>query len=255
MSSLRELQAAFAAALRDPLTQPSPQLEAESMPELGESAGRLEVYRHNAQAIFEGALGRTYPVLRRRVGDEYFRQLARIFRRQHCSHSGDLHWVGRDFASFLARYHGSTPYAWLADLARLEWACEEALVAADAAPLTVRSLAHVAPDRLVDMCLTLQPSTRIVSSPYPVFTVWAANQESAAVPVDLTLGAEHVVLRCSQNGLRLYGRTAADAQFVQQLLQGAPLGVALETSGLTPESLHRALAWLFAEEFVTGAEG
>ena len=52
MSSLRELQAAFAAALRDPLTQPSPQLEAESMPELGESAGRLEVYRHNAQAIF-----------------------------------------------------------------------------------------------------------------------------------------------------------------------------------------------------------
>ncbi|MGH8308848.1 MAG: HvfC/BufC family peptide modification chaperone [Steroidobacteraceae bacterium] len=250
MRSLRDLQAAFAAALHGAPSAAAPGILADGL----DREARLQVYRHNTEAIFEGTLARTYPVLRRRVGDEHFRQLARLFRLQHFSRSGDLHWIGRDFASFLARYHESTPYAWLAHLARLEWACEEALVAADAAPLTIRSLAHVAPGRLADVRLTLQPSTRIVSSPYPVFTVWAANQESAAAPVDLTLGAEHVVLRCARNGLRLYGRTSADAQFVEQLLQGAPLGVALETSGLTPESLHRALAWLFAEEFVTGVE-
>ena len=44
------------------------------------AASRLGVYRNNARHFFRTALERTYPVVRHRVGDEYFRQLAHVYR-------------------------------------------------------------------------------------------------------------------------------------------------------------------------------
>ena len=88
------------------------------------SAQRLEVYRNNAWQFFLAALERTYPVTQRRVGADFFRQLAREYRAQHPSQHGDLHWIGEAFPAWLADRMTGTGYEWLADLARLEWACE-----------------------------------------------------------------------------------------------------------------------------------
>ena len=66
MASLPELQARFSAAVRgDPDA-----LACEVSSGGVDAAGRVSIYRSNSLAMFEGALERTYPVLRRRVGDD-----------------------------------------------------------------------------------------------------------------------------------------------------------------------------------------
>lgn len=216
---------------------------------------RVQVYRNNVRAMFEGALERTFPVLRRRVGEAHFRRLAREYRAEHPSRSGDLHWVGAAFPAWLGARVTGGDYEWLADLARLEWAGEEALLAAKAVPLDAAVLADVGPEQLADISLTLQPGLRLVDSTFPVWSVWQANQPDApGAPVDPALGAQYVVVACNDAGLVLHSVPADQFAFVSALAGGASLAVAIEDSGLEIERLPGVLAWLFGEGLVTGLD-
>ncbi|MCP6313088.1 DNA-binding domain-containing protein, partial [Klebsiella pneumoniae] len=93
-----------------------------------------------------------------RVGEEYFSQLAHLYRESHPSSHGDLHWVGQSFPEWLGQHTRGSGYEWLPDLARLEWACESSLVCAEAPPLALGKLAEVPSDRLDELRLDLQPS-------------------------------------------------------------------------------------------------
>jgi hypothetical protein len=254
-ATLAHLQGRFAAALRESGSASDAAVRqlADCIVDDGlEPARRVQVYRNNARAMFEGALERTYPVLRRHVGDEQFAVLAQSYRAEHPSRSGDLHWVGEEFASWIAPRLGANGQAWLADLARLEWACEEAIVAARLPPLAPAELARVAPETLADVGLVLQPCLRTVSSPFPVWSAWRAGQlECAAVPVDLALGAQHVVVTCGDTGLVLHSLPEDQFLFVTALAGGAPLGSAVEAAALDVEALPGMLAWLFGEGLVT----
>ncbi len=212
---------------------------------------RVQVYRNNARAMFAGALERTFPVLKRRVGDAYFRQLGDEYRAQHPSRSGDLHWVGERFADWLRARLAGTEFAWLSDLADLEWACEESLVAEQLPSLGKNALAAISPEKVADIVLGLQPGTRLVSSAFPIWSVWQANQsEEPAGPVDPSVGPEHVVVGCGEDGLVLHSLPADQFAFVSALASGASLSVALESSGLDVERLPGVLAWLFGEGLV-----
>jgi hypothetical protein len=263
MASLPEIQARFAAALRRDVSAMRPDVNDDVSPLLTDviadgidPEARLRIYRNNARAMFEGALERTYPVLRRRVGEDYFRQLARWYRERHPSRSGDLHWVGRDFPQFVATTLGDSEYAWLAELAALEWACEYALVAVSRPPLGVEALSGFDPDALGDMRLELQDSLRCVASSVPMFDVWRANQPAAdGEAVDLARGGQCVLVSCGDEGLDLREVTPAVLTFVRLLQTGATLGEAVDSAALAPDDLPRALGVLFDAGLVTGCSG
>jgi hypothetical protein len=254
-ATLSELQGRFAAALREtgPESDAAVRQLADCIVDDGlEPARRVQVYRNNARAMFEGALERTYPVLRRQVGDEQFAALSRSYRAEHPSRSGDLHWVGEKFAPWLAPRVTTDGRAWLADLARLEWACEEAMVGARLPPIAPAALARVAPEALAEVGLVMQPCVRTVSSPFPVWSAWRAGQvECAAEPVELELGAQHVVVTCGGTGLVLHSLPEDQFLFVAALAGGATLGSAVESSAIDVEALPGMLAWLFGEGLVT----
>jgi len=143
VASLREIQRSFAAALRDPA------VTCAVLP-----PANLGVYRNNGAITFREALGQTFPVLRRRTGDDYFRQLSTHYRERFPPRSGDLHWTGRDFAVFLDDYLAGSEYQWLADLARVEWACAESSVAAErVTPPSHSSAWRLACNRRCGRCL------------------------------------------------------------------------------------------------------
>lgn len=215
-------------------------------------ARRVQVYRNNARAMFEGALERTYPVLRRQVGEAAFGGLAREYRNEHPSRSGDLHWVGREFAAWLAPRVAGRGSAWLADLARLEWACEESLVAARLPALDPEELGRVAPEALAEVGFELQPCLRTVDSAFPIWSAWRGGQaESSGEPLDLGLGPQQVVVACGEDGLVVHSLPAEQFRFVVAIGGGAPLGAALESAGLDVEQLPGVLAWLFGNGLVT----
>jgi hypothetical protein len=240
MASLRELQRSFAAAVRDPGSAC-----AVLPPE------NLAVYRNNAATGFRAALQRTFPVIRRRVGDDYFRQLAALYRERFPSRSGDLHWVGRDFAVFLDEYLAGSDYAWLADLARLEWSCHECSVIAEAPPAGAEQLARVAAADLEHLVFGFQPSLRLHRSSYPVFSVWQANQVDNAPPVGQSKGSECGIARTRNDLPDVRALESGLFSFLSALHGGATLGEAMSQAGLAEKDLTHALAFVFGEGLAT----
>jgi hypothetical protein len=240
VASLRDLQRSFAAALRDP-TVACPVLP----------PANLAIYRNNLVHTFRATLAASFPVLRRRVGDDYFHQLAHHYREQFPSRSGDLHFVGRDFGDFLAEHLRDSDYAWLADLALLEWSREEALVSRELPEVGAGILASFVPGQLEDLVFSFQPSLRLRSSAYPVFSVWLANQADDAPPVDQSLGAEAGMIRLRRQSLEVTRLTPRLHSYLCALAGGATLGQAIEHSALDEASLRSSLGFVFSEGLVT----
>jgi hypothetical protein len=242
MASLLELQQSFAAALRAPA---------------GSAAGcpvrpvaNLDVYRHNAEHQFRNALSLSFPVLLRRVGEDYFRQLAFHYRQKHPSRSGDLHWVGRHFAGFLADHLRGGEYAWLADLAALEWARELASIVDPSPALGADALAGVAPEDLERLVFTLQPSLRLLRSDFPVFSIWRANQHENAPPVDQSLGSEQYMVLSRYETVEVSRVTPGRFSYLSALAGGATLGEAMSAADLDEAALLDGLQFSFAESLV-----
>jgi hypothetical protein len=243
VASLREMQGAFAAALRDPSAACA------VMP-----ADNLSIYRNNTAISFRLALEGSFPVVRRRVGDDYFRQLSAQYRARFPSRSGDLHWVGRDFAAFLLEHLHGTEYVWLADLARLEWAREQASIARIEPAVAADVLGRFAPAQLERLVFTLQPSLSLVASDFPVFTVWAANQTENAPPVDQSLPGECGMVRARVDALEVRPLEPRLFSYLSALAAGAPLVDAIATAGLDQAGLVNALGFVFTEGLVCSVQ-
>jgi hypothetical protein len=239
VASLRELQASFAAALRD---------ESAACAVLPRE--NLSIYRNNAAISFRNALALSFPALRRRVGDDYFRQLAMRYRQHHPSRSGDLHWVGKGFAAFLAEDLQGSEYAWLADLARLEWSREQAAVATTRAAISVDALARFGPEQLEHLVFSLQPSLELHASDFPIFTIWAANQVENAPPVDQSMPGECGLVRARIDGVEVRPLSPGVFSYISALAAGAPLGEAVAIAGLDQSALVHALGFVFQEALI-----
>lgn len=239
MASLRDLQHAFAAALHEP--------EA-ACPVLPHR--NLSIYRNNSTHAFRSALESGFPVVRKRVGDDYFRQLGAQYRARYPSRSGDLHWVGRDFSAFLLEHLHGTEYAWLADLARIEWSREQAAIVNVEPAVTADVLAAVAPSQLEHLVFRLQPSLALIASDFPVFTIFMANQRENAPPADQSLAGESGMVLSRIDGIEVRKLPSRLFSYISALAAGAPLGEAVTVAGLDQATLVGALGFVFNERLV-----
>ena len=247
MPALPELQRAFASGLHDGACDAEAWADGDGIA----ATARLRVYRNNARAVFERALEATFPVVRERVGHDYFRQLAHFYRRAHPSTQGDLHEVGRHFGGFLRVHLAEGPYEWLAELAALEWAIAEAGVAADSTVTTASTLAELSQDAVAGARFRLVPSLQCLSARVPVVTVWRASQPGADPAVtDLGAGAEFALVHRSDQGIQLRELPADEFSFVEALARGATLESAVDDSGLALDRLPVVLLALFADGIV-----
>ncbi len=250
-AGLKALQAAFGRSVRSAIANGTDlQLLAGSDDTTPFEAG-IDVYRNNAWQFYLMALERTYPVTRRRVGADFFRQLARDYRAEHPSQHGDLHWIGEAFPAWLVDRMAGTGYEWLADLARLEWACETSVATAQRDPVGLESLGRFDPDTLPHLVLVWQPSLHLVTSPFPIWSVWQANQHAdAAAPIDLAVGAEHCAVACIADQVAVYRLEPADYRLMQNLCAGVSLQDASVATVAGADALARLLRWAFGEGLV-----
>jgi hypothetical protein len=183
----------------------------------------VEVYRRNMFANLCNALEATFPVVRRLVGDDFFREAARQFVREHPSRSGDLNEYGADFAGFLADYPHAQSLPYLADVARLEWACQESEQAADGAPLDLASLASVAPGAYGSIRFALHPAVRLLRSSHPVEAIWSANQAARDGTPERHEGPDAVVVSRDEGTVRVNAVDGNEWMFLRALETGATL--------------------------------
>jgi hypothetical protein len=233
MPSLRELQRSFAGAVFAEDGAPVAFAVGGSMP----AAERIAIYRHAMYANYRKALGATYVVVRRLVGVPFFNAAVDAYVRAHASTSGDLNVYGDAFGDFLASYPHAATLAYLPDVARLEWAIDEAQRAADCAgePKDVlAALATVPPERLTEAGLRLDPSCRLVVSEYPILRLWQVNQSDyhGDDSVDLDAGGDALLVRREEAGVSLRQLPPGELAFLSALAGRSPLGAALAAAQL-----------------------
>jgi hypothetical protein len=241
VSSLRELQIAF---LDGTLHGHPAQIAALiAASELAPEA-RIAIYANNARAGFLQALAATFPVIERLAGGGWFRQTGREYMRRHPSRSGNLHFVGERFAGFLEDALHGTNHAYFADVARLEWAYQEVLVAADHPSFDPSALSSVSPADYDSLVFRVHPALRLIESRYPVLAIWKANQPDAAEnspSISLDAGAVRVLVIRRENHVELRELPAAEFALLAACMRGATLGEACEAVARAEESADLAL--------------
>lgn len=192
MTSLPELQQALTAfilerdrtAVGDHFT--SPLLSVEEI---------LSVHRNTYRETLCEALAANFPAVFALVGADCFEALAVRFAQAWPPASPVLSEYGAAFPDFLASLAMLNAFPYLADVARLEWAWNQAFHAPDAAALTPQALGHALEDgETID--LILHPSTRLLASPHPVLAIWRlarSGDPEPALPMALQ-GDEHLLV-------------------------------------------------------------
>ena len=188
---------------------------------------RLSVYRNNALGSLAGVLSAAYPALERLLSAENFRLLARAFVAAHPPRRPHLSSYGAELSTFLPTFPPTASYVFLPDLARLEWARNEALFAADAPILTGRSLEGLQPEQLSGLRLAWHPATRLIESDYAIQRLWQAD----ALGRGVAAGAQSVLVTRSAEGAILQRQVGpGDAALLRAFAGGGDLTDAAEAA-------------------------
>jgi len=190
MPSLHELQRAFSAAaiFSDAAAATSLGIVARGL----RAEARIDIYRANVLGNYRRALAATYPVVKRLVGAPFFDAASDHFVRDYPSTRGDINRYGADFAQFLESYPPARDLKYLPDVARLEWAIDQANIAGDAMPFDLAALAGVPAELHGGLRFSLHPSAQMIESMFPLLHLWQANQPegNADEHIDLDEGGE-----------------------------------------------------------------
>ena len=191
----------------------------------------LAACRGHARATARRALAGSCPTVAALLGEADFAAMAWRLWQARPPERGDLGCWGQALAELLAGDEGLHDRPWLGDLARLDWAVHVNAGAADshAPPAGLDRLAEVDP---AGHTLRLRPGTAVLGSRWPLATLWTACRDAPVEGATLSrlLGgpAEHALVWRSGWRAAVTAIPAGDAAFMQCLLEGQPLGPALD---------------------------
>jgi hypothetical protein len=204
---------------------------------------RMQIYRRNVRANQHDALAAAYPVVRRLVGDAFFREVADRYGIAHPSPSGDLHRHGAALASFLGSYAPARELAYLPDVARLEWSVAVSFHAADPRPFDFAALEAMPPSSRASLVLELQAGAAIVDSSHPVVSIWKANQEGRDGTPARSEGAECALVHREDFVVRVDEVSAIERRFLGAIRDGASLGMLAADAALAPSLAEQVVRW------------
>lgn len=227
MTSLREIQAGFAAAIRDPhaAVRFAQQVCAGDLA----PPRRLQLYHNNHYTTLIEALAAVYPVVLRLVGELFFRQTARQYAGSHASRFGDIHAYGEGFGDFLDQLHQAVEYPYLGDVARLEWAYHAVFHSERRPALDLEGLQSLDPGEHPRLHFDFQPAARLLESRYPVLRIWQANQDGWAGDecIRLDAGDDRLLIMREAIEVVFLPLGPGEQRFLAGLVEGETLADAL----------------------------
>jgi len=236
MSRFTETQEAFAEAVRR-ADQALP--EGVTSHSAAQPTRRFNVYRNNFYASLINVLAGRYPVVQRLVGEEFFRAMAKVYVDEQPPRSAMILAYGGGFADFLDRFPPVADVPYLPDIARLEWARHTAYHAADATPLTAEDFAGVPVEQVAALTLSLHPSLTVVSSAYPIVSIWETNTfDDEARPVSAE--AQDAMIARPEMTVEVRQLPPGAAAFITALASGNRLGAAAEHAAASDERFDLA---------------
>jgi hypothetical protein len=138
------------------------------------AAARLAIYSNGYRLRLLEALDSNYPALHTLTGDELFDEIGRAYIEAHPSTHYSIRYFGQHLSAFLA---ATAPYSdtpALSEMAALEWSLSLAFDAADAAVITIESLAALPPESWPELRLRFHSSVQRHDFHWNMPELWSA---------------------------------------------------------------------------------
>lgn len=230
MPVLADLQRGFAASL---LASENVAIAAHIVEDGFTAAERLRIYRNSWRSVVIEALRLTYPAVDRLVGRDFFAGAAKTFVTAQPPCSGYLNEYGAAFAGFLETFPPSAALRYVPDVARFEWALNEAANAPDAPALDLAAVAATAAEQHAALRFEPHSSVRFLELGYPadrIADAVLAGDDEAMAAIDLSSAPVRLVVHRGPDGVEAQRVDAESYRFIRRLCAGAALGELLETS-------------------------
>jgi len=194
-------QATFTKGLLD-ASIPAP--EGLTNPDGAQATKRYDVYRNNVAVSLSDALEAAFPVIRKLVGDQFFRAMAGVYLRQHPPSSPLMMYYG-EAMPMRQSYH-----------------------AADAAPIQAEALQALAPDALMATTFRFAPAVHLLRSDFPIAAIYRANTQNGPKPV---MKAETALITRPEFDPMLHTLDQPAADCLAALIAGETLEAAIAAGG------------------------
>jgi hypothetical protein len=219
-------------------------------------AQRLNIYRNHYNTSLGEALKATFPVICRVLDPRFFAYAASEFIKISPPRQVCLFEYGEEFPGFLAAFPPCAHLTYLGDVARLEWLINTALHSPALPAIDSKDLAHLDAAGYPQLVFALQPSLRLIESPWPIDRIWHQNKPGSESEEVINLGSGGCRLEIRQLGEDVVFRSLEPGEFVlrSELAMGRNLDTAV-AAALACDPLYdtaHGLRRLFAEGLVTG---
>lgn len=141
---------------------------------------RLDIHRNNVTTSLSGALETGFPMLRKLLGRDKFKDLAIAYLRKHPPNSPAMIFYGNEMPDFLIRYRTTCGIKYLPDVARFELACRQSYHAADATAVRIDTVEAYLSQSLDNAYIQLSPASRVLESSWPIFSIWRFHVDASA---------------------------------------------------------------------------
>lgn len=197
---------------------------------------RFSVYRNNVVVGLTGALADIFPAIQRLLGEEAFKNLARIYVANEPPTSPLMFEYGHGFANFLEKFEPLQKYPYLADVARIERLWLDAYHVGDETPLGSDILASFPAEKLAELVFKAHPATKLFSSQYAAVSIFSANRQMQSMEgIDPSLG-EYCLITRPDTDVDVRQIPQSAWVFFSALVKGRTLGEAAnEAAGIEVE--------------------
>ncbi len=143
-----------------------------------EALARLNIYHNNISTGFSTVLSNIFSVTKKILKDD-FAIFCNTYQKKYSSKSGNLDQYGEFFPKLLEKHK----IKYLSELANLELTYYRSYFAADAKTLfDLAKFKKITPQNLGNLFFTLHPSCVLISSKFPLYSIWNGKKPKALKP-------------------------------------------------------------------------
>jgi hypothetical protein len=215
---------------------------------------RFNVYRNNVALGLINAVAARYPVVRKLLWDDAFQRVAAQYVRSEPPRSPVLLEYGESFPQFLRTIGEGVAVDYLADIAELESARTRAYHAADAMPLDRGAFAALSPDRLANLRLKFHPSMILLTSRFPVVSIWDTQRHDSDGTIRNWKPESALVVRPHLH-VEVWRLSTGGHKFFAALAAGRSVADAITEAAVSADfDLAEALSTLISSQAVVAIE-
>lgn len=201
--------------------------------------GRLDAYANMYFFRLRDVLAEDFARTSAVLGEARWHNLVTDYLVAHPPTRWSLRWAGEKLPGFLRGHACGAERPWLADLAALEWARNEAFQAVGAEALRGETLLNVHPEVWPTLTFGAVPGTALVESRWDLAAWW--NVGGTGEPAEAAGGSQPLLVRRDEEDDAVTEvLDPTDVEAVRRLLAGAPFSEVCET--YAPEGASEAEA-------------